>query len=227
MSVPKNWPESVTYLKENIIDKSVSPPTLKLKCKDARSLTCPRLQGPCKYVAIKKIDVHGHPAKGQNGLFALKELQPRSYILDYKGLVSANYSITSDYVLSFDGNLSIDAEKFGNEARHINDFRGVCKRPNAEFDNYLDKDGTLHVGVFVLHERIQKGQEILVSYGKGFWQARGLLPSYDASYSPGDPDEHAIVDVPPDGAAAAHCDGTPSAEIGGLSLAGRPDPPPP
>jgi hypothetical protein len=181
--IPKNWPSSVQYLKENVLDKSVIPPSLKLKPKDAKVLTCPRVQGVCKVVAIKKIDTTGHPARGQNGLFALKDLPPRTYILDYKGLITARASETSDYVLTFEGDLSIDAEFQGNEARHINDFRGVSKRPNAEFDNYLDRDGVLHMGVFVLHERIPKAQEILVSYGKGFWQARGLLPERDAYYS--------------------------------------------
>jgi hypothetical protein len=200
--LPKNWPDSVRYLKENIVDKSVSPPTLKLECKDARSLMCPRVDGVCKIVAIKKIDSIGHPARGQSGLFALKDITPRTYVLDYKGLVTANCSVTSDYVLSFDGNLSIDAENNGNEARHINDFRGVSKRPNAEFDNYFDKDGVLHMGVFSLYERIPKGQEILVSYGKGFWQARGLLPSYTADYGGHSYSEYDELDAAPAGGSA-------------------------
>mmetsp|Transcript_78358 Transcript_78358/g.210808 ORF Transcript_78358/g.210808 Transcript_78358/m.210808 type:complete len:163 (-) Transcript_78358:8-496(-) len=109
----------------------------------------------------------------------MKDIPPRAYILDYKGLVTASPPETSDYVLSFDGVLSIDAEFQGNEARHINDFRGVAQRPNAEFDNYHDQDGVLHMGVFALHQRIARGSEILVSYGKGFWQERGLLRDAD------------------------------------------------
>jgi hypothetical protein len=199
--IPKNWPSSVRYLKENVLDKSVIPPSLKLTPKDAKVLTSPRVQGVCKVVAIKKIDTAGHPARGQNGLFALKDLPPRTYILDYKGLVTARASETSDYVLTFEGDLSIDAEFEGNEARHINDFRGVSKRPNAEFDNYLDRDGVLHMGVFALHDRIPKAQEILVSYGKGFWQARGLLPARDAYYAtPEYPDWDAEPEETPDAA---------------------------
>lgn len=31
------------------------------------------------------------------------------------------------------------------------------------------------MGIWVLHNSIKKGSELLVSYGKGFWSARGLL----------------------------------------------------
>ena len=230
-SLPKNWPSSVKYIRENVVDKSVFPLTLKLKCNDARPLSCPRVESVCKYVAIKKIEAAGHPARGQNGLFTLRELAPRSYILDYKGLVTANCSDTSDYVLSFDGKLSIDAEFFGNEARHINDFRGVCKRPNAEFDNYLDKDGVLHMGVFSLHERIPKGQEILVSYGKGFWQARGLLPDHSMDYgaaafrgydNPDDAEPGGTAEQPDPESSAGAGPSEPAADVANLSLADSP-----
>lgn len=79
----------------------------------------------------------------------------------------------------------------GNEARFVNDYRGVPgrdgKRQNAEFKEvwWAGKDGKGEKGmaVFVLPAGkravgraktvgIAKGEEILVSYGKGFWDQR-------------------------------------------------------
>jgi len=93
---------------------------------------------------------------------------------------------TSDYDLSLDREvgISVDASHMGNEARFINDYRGIAQAPNAEFrdifvavaNNKVEK----RVGVFVLSagksgkrsKGIARGQEILVSYGKGFWAER-------------------------------------------------------
>ena len=88
----------------------------------------------------------------------------------------------SDYDLSLDREhgIGIDAAKTGNEARFINDYRGIADRPNAEFREVWDQ-GIKERGmaVYVLREGksgkgkgIRKGEEILVSYGKGFWGAR-------------------------------------------------------
>lgn len=70
----------------------------------------------------------------------------------------------------------------GNEARFINDYRGVpgVERPNAEFKEIWDGNRKERgMGVWVLPEGkngkrkgIRKGEEILVSYGRGFWGAR-------------------------------------------------------
>ena len=60
----------------------------------------------------------------------------------------------------------------GNEARFINDYRGVAAKPNALFEERRNAAGELCMAVWSGKEEIKKGQEILVSYGKGFWQAR-------------------------------------------------------
>ena len=180
MALPKKWPENIKFLQENVVDRSVSKEDMRSLAVAARALQTPRVKGVCKSVVIKRLTDPKHPAFNQNGLFALRDLDARSYILDYRGLISANSSQTSDYVLTFDESLGIDAEFQGNEARCINDYRGTGqKRPNAEFDHYFDQNKVLHMGVWVLHEKIPKGHEILVSYGKGFWEARHLLPNDD------------------------------------------------
>ena len=73
----------------------------------------------------------------------------------------------------------------GNEARFINDYRGVRDAgPNAEFRDCWVRVGRgvveKRVGVYVMSpglsgkraKGIAKGEEIVVSYGKGFWRAR-------------------------------------------------------
>ncbi len=125
---------------------------------------------------------NGHPAFGQHGLFAAETLPSESFILDYVGQVvlDSQASQTSDYTMSFVKgltgiqDLAIDAEKAGNEARFINDYRGIAQEPNAQFQNYRNALGKVCVGVWVLKRagKIKKGDEIMVSYGKGFWANR-------------------------------------------------------
>lgn len=74
----------------------------------------------------------------------------------------------------------------GNEARFINDFRGIAPSANAEFRDvwvdvgkgYLEKRMALYVLTAGKSGKrakgIGKGEEILVSYGKGFWAERNL-----------------------------------------------------
>jgi len=74
----------------------------------------------------------------------------------------------------------------GNEARFINDYHGVNEAgPNAVFEEYFvkvkGKGGKevwqARMGVWVkpgLEAGIAKGEEILLSYGRGYWKARGL-----------------------------------------------------
>lgn len=84
--------------------------------------------------------------------------------------------------------MAVDAARMGNEARFVNDYRGVpgAKRPNAEFRDVWWTDlegGERGMAVFVLPAGkravgkartvgVGKGEEILVSYGKGFWGGR-------------------------------------------------------
>ena len=130
---------------------------------------------------IKKILNPHHPAYGEYGLFASQTLVPDSLVLNYVGCVdlyskandSSNYSM--NYIRGIHGlpDLVIDAEKMGNESRFINDSRGISDKPNAKFELYKDKSSrTVQVGVWVLKNKISKGEEILVSYGKGFWNHR-------------------------------------------------------
>ncbi|OZJ03669.1 hypothetical protein BZG36_03547 [Bifiguratus adelaidae] len=127
-----------------------------------------------KNCKIRRITDPAHPCCGAYGLFANTTLAPKQHVLDYIGQVCGDdYDKSSDYVLRF-GDLSVDAGRMGNEARFVNDFRGVDKKPNVCFLNYIDQHHHVRVGVFVLDRKVRKGQELLVTYGKSFWQQRGL-----------------------------------------------------
>lgn len=94
----------------------------------------------------------------------------------------------SDYDLwvDRDADVAVDAARMGNEARFVNDYRGVpgAKRANAEFRVVWDarmRERCMAVYVLPAGKRavgkarvvgIAKGEEVLVSYGRGFWQGR-------------------------------------------------------
>ncbi|CAN8098196.1 unnamed protein product [Discula destructiva] len=166
--------------------------------------------GPCANVRITPISDPRHPACGQSGLFAARALPPGSLILPYLGEIhagSAAAHAASDYDLWLYrggggggggdddeeedkegvGDVAVDAALRGNEARFVNDYRGVpgAVRANAEFCEVWDaRRGERAMAVFVLPAGkkarggggggggIAKGQEILVSYGRGFWEKR-------------------------------------------------------
>mmetsp|Transcript_5587 Transcript_5587/g.13931 ORF Transcript_5587/g.13931 Transcript_5587/m.13931 type:complete len:220 (-) Transcript_5587:2144-2803(-) len=141
----------------------------------APTLHAPPLRGPCPLVAITRISDPRHPACGQMGLCATRNLAPGTLVMDYVGMLvgDAHADPASDYTLRLCPGLSMDAAASGNEARFVNDFRGVRHRPNCRFDLYADKSSgnAVRMGVWVV-EAVKKGEELCVSYGKGFWSAR-------------------------------------------------------
>jgi len=190
-SLPKNWPVTLPYLSTQTFPPSLDANILavvRIRPKDAQDiLSIPK--GPCSLVKITPITTSSHPACGQAGLYAAKDLKPGAFILQYLGETHApvlsspvDRHATSDYDLSLDREhgIGIDADIMGNEARFINDYRGIGPKPNAEFKEIWDvKKGERGMGVWVLPEGksgkgkgIRKGEEILVSYGRGFWGAR-------------------------------------------------------
>ena len=82
---------------------------------------------------------------------------------------------TSDYDLSLcrlsDGtSVGIDARKKGNQARFVNDYRGIADRPNVSFLERRNEQGELRMSLYSGTQEIKKGSELLVSYGKSWWQ---------------------------------------------------------
>ena len=71
-----------------------------------------------------------------------------------------------------DQNIQIDAARMGNEARFINDYRGIANKPNALFKESKASYGEIRMSIWSGSEKIPKGKEILVSYGKSWWRSR-------------------------------------------------------
>ncbi|KAK2591655.1 hypothetical protein QQS21_010640 [Conoideocrella luteorostrata] len=182
MSNPKNWPPSFPYLKSPLHDALTPTHLLALRTKppvsSIPSIPASSTLTPSPNVKIQLIKDASHPAHGQHGLFATQNLQPSQFILAYLGRVhtGARSDDSSDYDLWIDrdADLAVDASREGNEGRYVNDYRGVRERANAVFGAvWCERWGELCVGIWAVGGKgIRKGDEILVSYGKGFWEKR-------------------------------------------------------
>ncbi|KAI1374474.1 hypothetical protein F4677DRAFT_426235 [Hypoxylon crocopeplum] len=194
-ATPKNWPVAIPYLSQPAYAPHVTRSQRQVLNMRPPDLTTeiPRdfPRGPSALVRIVPICDPSHPANGQSGLFAARSLTPGSLILPYYGVIHSSLPPDntnhekSDYDLWLDRDvaLAVDADKAGNEARFVNDYRGVKERANSEFRECWDsRRGEKCMAVFVLPAGkntgkkagvgIGKGEEILVSYGKGFWSKR-------------------------------------------------------
>jgi SET domain-containing protein len=127
---------------------------------------------------IRPIKDPSHPANGQHGLFAARKIPLRTLIVEYIGEVHSDERPTSDYDISLYRfpceSVGVDATIMGNEARFVNDYRGIRPKPNAQFVDRWTVGGDLRMGIWSLAEGIRKGDEIVVSYGKAWWAARSL-----------------------------------------------------
>ena len=193
-SVPPEWPVKLPYLSSPVISSDLPKTILDASTTVAQDVyVITRPQTLYTNIRITSIDLPTHPAFPQFGLFAARALEPDSFVCLYLGLIHSTETTdpASNYDLSLDreAGLAIDAASMGNEARFINDYRGIKDRPNAEFRDVIvkvEKGGKERgVGVFVKPYKkgkgkekgkagygIRKGEEILVSYGRGFWSHR-------------------------------------------------------
>jgi len=66
----------------------------------------------------------------------------------------------------------------GNQARFINDYRGIANKPNAIFLDGRTSSDELIMSIWSSNQEIKKGDEILVSYGKSWWRSRSASESH-------------------------------------------------
>ena len=190
---PPGWPAEVLYLTTPVYSSwlNVDETSFIQSRNDGSgpSLALSRSMVPARSPPLarpRRVDAPpDHPALGQYGLFASDHLAPGRIVIEYLGFVHSRRDADplSDYDLSLDRErgIGIDAARMGNEARFINDYRGVRDGPNVEFVDLLVRDER-RIGVRVLpvgkcgkgKKGIGKGEELLVNYGKGFWQSRSL-----------------------------------------------------
>jgi len=186
---PSNWPNHIRFLQSSQYHTSVPPAVRQHILVNEGSL---QSHGDLK-VHIRSITSSSHPACGQLGLFAGQKIPPKCHIIQYLGkhadlhsLINKNQYFEgeihcderdSDYDLSLcrlSGNVSvgIDASMMGNQARFINDYRGIANKPNAIFQDGRTPSGELCMNVWSSGHEIKKWEEIVVSYGKSWWKSR-------------------------------------------------------
>ncbi|KAI0724271.1 SET domain protein [Cerioporus squamosus] len=182
---PPHWPAHLEYLDEPRYHSSV-PTHIRELVSPALSRHASAQNYPRKApVAIQLISDPSHPARGQYGLFATKKIPPRTLVIDYIGEVHCDDRPGSDYDLSLyrtpdHVSVGVDAQFCGNEARFINDYRGVKPKPNASFQERKTESGELRMSVWSGSEPVKKGEELLVSYGKSWWRARQIADEEDS-----------------------------------------------
>ena len=190
---PAGWPADVAYLSKWVVSdhlKRKHPHIAEHLQADTWARRTPGPPPPTLLgtaVKLKRISDKNHPACGQYGLFAYREIEPHAHVCDYIGVVrdaGEPESESSDYALAFDDHgfasddgeaprLCVDAQQFGNEGRMVNDFRGVAKETNVKFGNRLVGSGAApRLALFAGPRGVKKGQECVASYGKGYWSAR-------------------------------------------------------
>jgi hypothetical protein len=167
--VPKNWPSEVRYIEDPIYHTSVPSHAMAI----LKAIRQPNERGvpvlpaqPQRWTYIEKITSNDHPACGQLGLFASKTIQPNTMVLYYTGQVHAEQRESSDYDLSLlktsEGiNIGVDAQFMGNEARCINDYRGIAERPNAVFKEGRTHKGELRMSVWTATKAVRKGKRAI------------------------------------------------------------------
>ncbi len=113
------------------------------------------------------------------GLFASCAIPCSAWLGDYSGLVkpqserdSSKYLIEAVFTADKEAmlRLDIDAERYGNEARMLNDFNGIAPQPNVSFVMHYTGTGEPAVGC-ITRRQIRAGEELTVDYGEKFWEA--------------------------------------------------------
>ena len=182
----QDWVPGVTYLPDNRWDARI-PPAVLQRLRPKPTATDAAAARSSK-VRAGRITDPAHPACGELGLFAARRLPSGEHLCDYRGVVTlAEHEDTSSaYTVAFieegELRLTLDAARAGSEGRFANDYHGVPvraplgrqapkARANACFKTYVDARGNTRLGIFA-EAALGKGDEVLLSYGRGFWRAR-------------------------------------------------------
>lgn len=148
---PKNWPLHLEYINIMKYPKTI-PKKLFIK-----------------NVKIKCIENKNHICYGQYGLYANYKIEKYDVLGEYTGYVTntGGRYVAGFKNLDYTNNYGIDAENSGNELRFINDYRNIGIKPNTILKNsFIDKRPKILV---IATENINEDEEILLDYGKGYY----------------------------------------------------------
>lgn len=122
----------------------------------------------------------GFPKSGK-GLFTTKMIPKGTRIVEYKGVIKTWKEITDNpvfngYVFYINKNRVIDAKNFDKGlAQRANDARGLSRIEGITNNSKYEQDGNR---VYIVAMRnIPEGGEILVGYGKEYWDVVRSLKS--------------------------------------------------
>jgi len=162
---PTNWPANITWT-ATAFDRVGPRPT--------GAHPIPLLGA--HNVEIRIINNVHHPANGQRGVFATANIGHPTTLGEYSG---ERYTVDSERgggkyaaLITIIGNqaLIIDATRYGNEHRFINDYRGIANAPNvrmvADIPNSIIEIETL--------VPLNQDDELLLDYGRDYWKGQGL-----------------------------------------------------
>jgi SET domain-containing protein len=122
-----------------------------------------------KHLIVKRSSL----SNAGKGLFTSKDIRKGTRIIEYKGRIRTWKEIRSEsafngYVFYINRNHVIDAKNTtGAKARYANDAKGVSAKTGARNNSKYEQDG-LRVYITAT-KNIPAGSEILVSYGKEYW----------------------------------------------------------
>ncbi len=112
------------------------------------------------------------------GIFAEQEFNKDDFIGEYCGIVTSNYHESSknyNYkyfsAINEEENIFIAPRKIGNELQFVNH----SNNPNVEWKTIVGNDDKYHV-IMVAIKHIKKEEQILVDYGKEYWDILGINP---------------------------------------------------
>jgi nuclear pore complex protein Nup98-Nup96 len=110
MRSPTGWPATVPFIRRPVYaDAGLEGVAMPVRGTAQVAVYPP---SPCPAVEIRRITLSSHPAVGQCGLFAARDLEPGTLVLCYHGRVMRRddpASDSSDYVLGFGRERAIDA----------------------------------------------------------------------------------------------------------------------
>jgi len=178
-SKPLIWPLSVEYSSRLISGNNLSKEVKKKMVESASSFIS-------ENVRVGVVESLNHPAQGEWGLFAAKDLEPGKVLGEYAGKLRmgdvsrkrTKETHTLNVTLN-NGNMSVevDAEKEGNEFRFINDCKNKeIGKPNIKFES-VPLGGEWHFLV-VTTDIIRRGEELLADYGGYCLEASNISQEY-------------------------------------------------
>jgi SET domain-containing protein len=112
------------------------------------------------------------------GVFAGQDFDCCDFVGEFCGIVTSNYDPSAiNYKYNYFSavneidDIFIAPRKIGNELQFVNH----SDSPNVEWKTIVGYDNKYHV-IMVATRKIDKGEQILVDYGKEYWEVLGINP---------------------------------------------------